>query len=513
MKNIICLVVLSFFLGQFVCAQSKDNKAFRILTCGIRHESNTFSTLRTGLSDFKVCRGPEVLAERHLWSEYLLNEKDVELIPVLHAYAWPGGIVTQEAYEKFKYEILQAVENAGALDGIYLDMHGALHVDGYSDAQSDLIKSTRALVGDDVVISASFDLHGNPSDEFVKGLDLVTCLRTAPHRDDEETKLRAVKNLLKVLRQGLHPQMAYVMIPVLVPGEKSITEVEPLRPIYASLEDIEQKKGIMDASVFVGYAWADLPRSAMRVFVVAEDSEFVNKAKETALQLANRIWDVRGQMTLDVESGSAEAMIERAKQLPQTTVFISDSGDNTTAGAPGDNSQVIEALLKKKVDKALFAGLVDEEAYHKCLEAGINGKITLELGGKKDTVFGRPLTVEVKVKAMVPNSLLASTQGAVLVESEGVDIVIINSRRSFTTLHDFENIGLDPLDYKIVVVKLGYLYPELRDIAPVHLMALTSGFCNLDMRSLPFKQVNRPIYPLDLDMTWHAVPVIVQKEK
>ena len=91
--------------------------------------------------------------------------------------------------------------------------------------------------------------------------------------------------------------------------------------------------------------------------------------------------------------------------------------------------------------------------------------------------------------------------------------MIINSRRSFTTLHDFENIGLDPLDYKIVVVKLGYLYPELRDIAPVHLMALTSGFCNLDMRSLPFKQVNRPIYPLDLDMTWHAVPVIVQKEK
>lgn len=513
MRNLICLIVFSFLLGSFSYIRGENSGKLRILTCGIRHESNTFSTLRTSLSDFSVLRGQEVLDEKHLWSDYLKNAKDVEVIPILHAYAWPGGVVTKEAYEQFKDEILNGIRLAGKLDGIYLDMHGALHVEGYSDAQVDLIKSVRSIVGNEVVISASFDLHGNPSDEFVEGLDLVTCLRTAPHRDDEETKLRAVKNLLKVLRGGLHPQMAYVTIPILVPGEKSITEVEPLHSIYASLDTLVQEKGIMDASIFVGYAWADLPRSAMRVFVVAEGEKFLEKAEKIACCLSERIWNIRHQLELDVESGTAEEMIKRAGQLSHSTVFISDSGDNTTAGAPGDNPQFIKALLKQKVKNALFAGLVDEEAYHECIKVGINGKITMDVGGKKDTVFGRPLTLEMTVKAMVPDSLLETSQGAVLVESGGIHIAIINSRRSFTTLRDFENLGVNPLDYKIVVVKLGYLYPELRDIAPIHLMALTSGFCNLDMRSLPFKSVNRPSYPLDLEMTWSALAKTTQKNK
>ena len=209
-------------------------------------------------------------------------------------------------------------------------------------------------------------------------------------------------------------------------------------------------------------------------------------------------------MELDVESGDIYKMIKRAYQLPQKTIFISDSGDNTTAGAPGDNPQVIKALIDSNAKNALVAGLVDEEAYRKCVEIGIGKNIHLTLGGKKDTVFGSPLTLDVTIEALSPDSLLSTSRGVALVRSQGVDIAIINSRRSFTTLQDFEEIGLDPLSFKIVVVKLGYLYPELRDIAPAHLMALTSGFCNLDIPSLPFTQVQRPVYPLDLDMEWKA---------
>jgi microcystin degradation protein MlrC len=98
--------------------------------------------------------------------------------------------------------------------------------------------------------------------------------------------------------------------------------------------------------------------------------------------------------------------------------------------------------------------------------------------------------------------LIGTGRDACILDVQGIKAVILNSRRSFICMKDFEDIGLAPLDYKIVIVKLGYLYPELRDIAPVHLMALTSGFCNLDMRRLPFTQVNRPVYPLDLDMIW-----------
>jgi microcystin degradation protein MlrC len=477
-------------------------RKLRILSCGIRHESNTFSTLPTTFSDFKILRG-EAISNGQKWADYL-KEEGIELIPTVHAYAWPGGVVEKQAYETIKNEILDQIRNAGELDGIYLDMHGALHVDGYADAQVDFIKEIRKIAGEKVIISGSFDLHGNVSDEFVSGLNVLTAYRTAPHRDEAETRLRAVKMLVKCIREKLSPRIECVTIPILVPGEKSITEVEPLNSIYAKLYTVEKSEGLLDASIFVGYAWADLPRSSMRVFVIAKDEMHARKAKQEAALIAQQIWDARSRLELDVESGSIQEMIKKAESLPPKTVFISDSGDNTTAGAPGDNPQVLKALIDAGCKNALVAGLVDLEAFNQCVKTGIGANVKLVVGGKKDHTFGFPLPLEGVVENLSPDSILATTKAVVLLKVKGIKVALLNSRRSFTTLKDFSDIGLNPLDFKIVVVKLGYLYPELRDIAPAHLIALTSGFCNLDIPSLPFKQAKRPIYPLDREMTWTA---------
>lgn len=496
MKKILLLAMMAIMLLS--CTPSRQ---YRILTCGMRHESNTFSTITTGMENFRILRGQEVLDAKQQWSEYLLSRKDVELIPTTHAYAWPGGVVEADVYELVKGEILDGIRKAGKLDGIYMDMHGALHVQGYPDAQADLLNAIREIVGDDVVISGSFDLHGNVSDEYMSGLDMATAYRTAPHRDGEETKLRAVMNMMKILEKGLKPKIVRVEIPLLVPGEKSITEVEPFKSVYGKLYEAEKQEGIMDASVFIGYAWADLDRSAMRVLVVAEDEKYSNKAESIACDIAQSIWNKREEMILDVESGSAEEMIRRAYECPETTVFISDSGDNTTAGAPGDNPQMIKALVDAKARNALFAGLVDAEAFCKCAEAGEGSELTLAMGGKKDYVFGFPITLKAKV--------LRITEESILIESDGLKIALLDKRNSFTTVRQFTDLGLDPLSFKVVVVKLGYLYPELRDIAPVHLMALTSGFCNLDMCTLPYKNIKRPAYPIDADMEWIPVPAVL----
>ena len=149
MKRLIFLLLAGLIIAS--CNTRLDEKKLRILTCGIRHESNTFSTLVTDIDVFNVLRGEEILQDKHLWSEYLKAE-NVEIIPTLHAYAWPGGVVSKEAYETFKSEILEGIRKAGDLDGIYMDMHGALHVDGYEDAQADLIKAIRKIVGGEVVI-------------------------------------------------------------------------------------------------------------------------------------------------------------------------------------------------------------------------------------------------------------------------------------------------------------------------------------------------------------------------
>lgn len=500
MKKLSVFSVISLLLICLSCTH--ESKKYRILTCGIRHESNTFSTLPTTAADFEILRGEEAL-KGEAWADRLRQEP-VELIPTLHAYAWPGGVVERVLFDQLKNEILDGIRKAGALDAIYMDMHGALHVEGYEDAQASFIREIRDIIGDEVVISGSFDTHGNLSSDFIKHINLVTGYRTVPHRDGKETKVRAVTLLMQTLKQGLKPHIEGVTIPILVPGEKSITEVEPLHSIYAQIPDVATHEGLMDASILAGYAWADLPRSAMRVFVVAKDKRYAAEARKEACRLAQQVWDSRHELELDVPSGSIDEMITQSKKHTGKTVFISDSGDNTTAGAPGDNPQVLKALLNRQITNALVAGIVDAEALAQCVEASVGKTIALTLGGKKDTVFGTPLQIKGRIDFISPDSLLSTPRGAAVVDVQGVKVVLLKSRRSFTEIKDFQEIQTEPLSFGIVVVKLGYLYPELRDIAPLHLMALTSGFCNLDMTTLPFQRVNRPAYPLDKEMTWQA---------
>ena len=241
-----------FLVPAFSCKAEQKQK--RVLTLGIRHESNTFSTLLTKESDFKVLRGADVLKDE-LWAGVFKNA-NIELVPTLHAYAWPGGVVERSAFENFMDEILAGIKSAGHLDGIYMDMHGALHVAGYEDAQATLIQKIRDVAGKDILIAGSFDLHGNLSPDFVKNIDLITAYRTAPHRDGAETKARAAQMLTDALKYGWKPHIEYVVIPILVPGEKSITEVEPLHSIYAQIPDVAKKEGLIDASIFAGYCWA-----------------------------------------------------------------------------------------------------------------------------------------------------------------------------------------------------------------------------------------------------------------
>lgn len=500
MKKLSIYSVISLLLICLSC--TPGNKKYRILTCGIRHESNTFSTLPTTEADFKILRGEDAL-KGEAWADTLRKE-NVELLPTLHAYAWPGGVVERSIFDKLKNEILDGIRKAGQLDGIYMDMHGALHVEGYEDAQASFIQEIRKIVGEDVVISGSFDTHGNLSLQLMAHIDLVTGYRTVPHRDSEETQVRAVTLLLNTLKQGLKPHIECVTIPILVPGEKSITEVEPLRSIYAQIPQVAAQEGLMDASILAGYAWADLPRSAMRVFVVAQDKKYAVKARQEACHLAQQVWDNRHGLELDVPSGSIEEMIDESKKQVGKTVFISDSGDNTTAGAPGDNPQVLKALLNQRITNAIVAGIVDPEALAKCAETGIGKRIDLTIGGKKDTVFGTPIQIKGRIDFISPDSILSTPRGAAVVDVQGIKVVLLKSRRSFTEVKDFQEIHTDPLSFQVVVVKLGYLYPELRDIAPIHLIALTPGFCNLNIATLPFKQINRPAYPLDKDMTWQA---------
>ena len=197
----------------------------RIAAGGIAIECATFSPLLSELSDFHVLRG-DGLRDRYAFAD---RHSELDLVPLLQAHAVPGGVLRREVYDALKDEFLAGLKSAVPWDGVYVDMHGAMAVEGIQDAEANFIGAVRAVVGSDCLISASYDLHGNLSAAIMEQLDLITAYRTAPHEDAAETRARALSLLIQCRREGLRPIKAFIPIPLLLSGERTMTLVEPGR--------------------------------------------------------------------------------------------------------------------------------------------------------------------------------------------------------------------------------------------------------------------------------------------
>jgi microcystin degradation protein MlrC len=467
----------------------------RIAVGGIGHETNTFSTLRTSLSDFRISRGDEIV-EGPFWDHY--REQGIEWAPTLSASAPPHGLVKKGAYLQLKGELLERLKRSLPVDGVYLILHGAMEVEEIGDGESDLVSAIREVVGEKVLISGSLDLHGNIAPRLVEKTDILTALRTAPHRDGEPTRQRAISRLIRCLREGIKPVSVLIKPPLLLPGEFAVTEVEPARSLYRTLDEIEAVPGILDASLLIGCAWTDSPYTSTSVIVVSEKDR--NLAYEQAARLAEALWGKRRAFKPDVETASVDEAISKALAAREATVFISDSGDNVTAGGAGDNPIFVQSLLAAGAPNAVVAGIADPDAVSLCAGAGKGAAVTMSIGGKLDSIHGKSFKATGKVIHLDPeeNPTLA------VLKVDGVNVILTSDRRAFTSLANFRKAGIDPLRHKIVVVKLGYLFPELRDHAPRAIMALSPGFTDLRMEALPFRRVVRPIFPLDGDFEWQV---------
>jgi microcystin degradation protein MlrC len=258
--------------------------------------------------------------------------------------------------------------------------------------------------------------------------------------------------------------------------------------------------------MFVGFGWADAPHASSSVVVVAEAETHLPQARQAARRLAQAIWDQRYNFTFDQEvAATVDDAIEQALQAPEHCVFIADSGDNPTAGTPGDVPYFLSRLLAKQVPDAVLACIPDEEAVRTCLAAGVGATVTVSLGGKLDTQHGEPVEVTGVVEHIYQPEPGEKEATIVTLRAGGVRVLITDIRRHFSLVTDFHQAGIDPLDHKIVVVKLGYLMPALRDAAPREILALSPGYSDMDFTRLPYKYVTRPVFPLDQDFAWQPV--------
>ena len=337
----------------------------------------------------------------------------------------------------------------------------------------------------------------------MRALDLLTAYRTAPHTDGEETRERAVRLLVDCLRAGMRPQSAFVRIPALFSGEQTMTTVEPGRSVYAGVAAQVRPPGVLDASLLVGYVWADQGRVGASAVACGMDDA---ASRATAATLAQSYWDARELFTFPMPADSVDRCIEQALRATEIPVFISDAGDNVTAGAPGDVPYVLERLLAHGVARAVVASLVDPAAVAACEAAGVGGQVTATLGGKLDPVNGRPLQVTGSVEAC---AVVDGEHQAVL-RVGGVAVILTAQRAAFTLLDQFQRLGIEPRQEPMIVVKLGYLFPELQAVAAQSLLALSPGIVTPDVTALVYQHVRRPSFPLDHDMAWQPDPRLIR---
>lgn len=481
-------------------------RAPRIAVCGIHIESSTFTPYISTEADFIVTRGDELMARFHWRDEPWARA--VEWIPILHARALPGGVVERRAYEAWKAEILEGLGACGPLDGLFFDIHGAMSVEGMDDAEGDLISAIRGVIGSGPMVSASMDLHGNVSHALFEGCDLLTCYRMAPHEDALESRERAARNLVDRLVAGApKPVKALVHVPILLPGEKTSTRIEPAKSLYGRIPAIEAKEGILDAAIWIGFAWADQPRCKGAVVVTGDDAALV---EAEARELGRAFWDAHDDFEFVAPVATMEECLEHG-ETAEAPYFISDSGDNPGAGGADDVTVALKALLEWEPVKSaskdvIHASIVDPAAAARCWDAGVGAELDLEVGGKIDARDPGPVALRCTVRALVDDPRGGRTAA---IRCAGLTLILTTNRNQYTEFEQFERLGIDVTRADVVVVKIGYLEPDLYETQKSWLMALTPGGVDQDLIRLGHSRIDRPMFPFDSDMDPGELPLTV----
>ena len=460
----------------------------RIFVARFAHETNTFHPVSTSSWQYTETAGIKLKS----W-----ENADLNIIPGVSATPDGGGLLLEKPCLEAMERVLKSLKEAMPVDAVFLNLHGAMFAEGVGHAETVLVGKVRELVGSKIPIACTFDLHGNIPVRMGQYGDILAGLKTAPHTDSAETAELAGSILFDTIQGKVHPVSYVLPIPIIVQGEKAMTTSEPFGSLVAEAKRIEKEgmpgftQRILASTLFVGCAWTDAPDTGMSVMITADGS--LQAAQAAASYLAKKIWDARHQFNYGCETAELEEGVSRALAAKETTVFLTDSGDNVTASTPGDLPIVLRHLVKRKVRSAVVACINDTAATQRCFNAGEGARIRIPIGATIEKRYGPSLESEVDVIHLIRRTKMA------VIKMEGVEVILSDGPSTFTNISQFGQCGINPLERKIVVLKMGYLYPDLSKVAQRYIMLLTPGAGDMRIEKLSYTKLRRPIFPLDPD--------------
>ncbi|GMW00370.1 MAG: hypothetical protein AMXMBFR84_15070 [Candidatus Hydrogenedentota bacterium] len=490
----------------------------RIAIAGFMHESNTFTGEKTELRHFQEAyyhRGEELVPvwqdAHHELGGFIAGcrEANVELVPLLAAWATPKGPVTDAAYEHIAAELLKCLRAAGPIDGLLLALHGAMVTESHSSADSETVRRVRSAIGSTVPLILSLDMHANVTEDMIRLPDATVAYRTYPHVDQRERGRECARLAIGAAQGKIKPVQAGCKLPLLIHIVQQFTGSGPMASVYSAVERTATQSGILSVSCSPGYIYADVPHMGVCVNVVADRDTSIAKAAASAL--AKEIFALRDELNAGLpDTASAVA---QAKAL-EGTVCLMDSGDNIGGGGPGDSTILFHELCKQGVPRVCVV-LYDPEAARTCAEAGEGVRVALRVGAKTDAQHGAPASITGKVLHISDGVFVEEearhggmreyNQGlTAVVHTDDGHTVVLNSLRVMpTSLRQLLSLGIDPAKHKAIIVK-GVTAPRAAydPIAAAIIPVDTPGVTQAGPEAFEYKNRPQPLYPLDPIESW-----------
>jgi len=476
----------------------------KIAIGAIMQETNSFSSIKTDIDDFKysslqpLLEGPDLIKE-HRGRETEIGgfikaceENSIEIIPTISTFAVPSGNVTQRAFRWLKAILLEKLEQVKELDGVLLALHGSMAVDGVDDGEGEILAQVRKLIGEKVYLGCTLDLHANVTERMIKNADLLIGYET--HEDYQEIGMKTGRKLLYCIRDNVKTKTSLRKIPAIMGNGSRILETKRM---------MEKEKGVLTISVFDDQPWLDVEEYGPSVIVITENKEELGE--KLCKELARRFWEVRSKEIVDPVPKDAQIAkaVEKVKHSEGKPIVLIECGDMTGTGASGDSVAVLDALLKNGI-RSIATIVHDPLAVSRGFEAGLGNEIEVDIGGKFKYEGSFPLKFKGTVRSLydgkytlkgIPfegiNAFLGKTA---VIGSDDIDIVLTSKIVYPQGRAIFDVLKMDVSGKKVITLKSfnGFGFP-VKEVINVD----TPGWANWYFSTVPYKKIKRPIYPLD----------------
>jgi microcystin degradation protein MlrC len=484
---------------------------YRIAIGEIAHETNTFCAEPTTTGPFHEHQwllGEEIVRAHGGNRTYIggmlaaANALGMTAVPVFTTMAYPSGTITAEAYAELRDTLLDGIAAAMPLDGICLALHGAGVAQGVDDLEGALLAAARERFGPEIPIAVTLDLHGNITPAMVRHATGLFGNWYYPHTDSYERGEEAMAFLKRVLDGAIRPVMHLEQLPMMI--TTCSTDLQPGTRLNTLCQEWERRPGMIDCTIFHGFAYTDVPAVGMSVVTIADNDPAL--AEEAGKAVAHAIWEAREEYRPDILT--PEQAIARALAVPEGPVVINDTSDNPGGGSPGDSTHLLRAMLAANLTNACYGYIFDAETAAQAHAAGVGATVAIRLGGKTDALHGAPIEASAYVKCLTDGRFRLTTpmgRGMAVdlgpmarLVIGGVDVLVGSVRQQVLDDQVFLLNGIDVRQYRIVALKSSaHFRAGFTHLATAIITADAPGATTLDLTGFPYTRIRRTIWPLD----------------